>query len=575
MATSMDRGYGAPFVKAVTSLGTIQALITDFSYKFSEIADDLCQIRIESDDHLLPDQPIFQEGVEYNVIWGYIGDTVYQKRLVVLRNIKVAYTEEGISMDLLLTDKAALIKTNSSKRVYNNKTVFEIAKDVGKRAGIAVDYLWDYKANAGLLAAPTALSSPLPDPDQNGPPTSYEPINYFNPERIVDLPSPVAERAPNKDIRKYLAMATANRSDYETIKDAADNDPSGPYEVVGRDATLTIKKPNFKQKPLRTYKWKGEDGHLLQFTPESKEYYVGPSHLGVSTTSVDPKTKTFEQTTTTEGNNGLETKLDYSIGTPNYDNEHDAASDGKANNASQPQSKPVPVNNNSGGLTFTSAQGSPKTLQEIYQGDKSYNPNKVLNFTQPKKSQFANKVFSYTKYNSNSDDFVNSAGFNVTAVSTTATEIRVPNIPMFQSAVNSPTIEDDHKKASGKAATIQSKKSAEKNPATAKVVGNVILESGKLITIDHVAIKFSGNYYINEATHRLNPESGYFVDMSFVRGATGKLPFLGVNTVPASSKYKELGNELSINATKGDEKEEPPKVEIKTTSANKPPPVKI
>lgn len=527
----MKKGFGAPYIKAFTSLGEITERVVDFSYKFSQKGDDVCQLRVESDNQNMPDLPIYQEGVEFTMVWGYIGDTEKQKRLVVLRNIKVSYTEEGIALDLLLTDKASLIKTNSAKRVHNKKTVKDILEDTGARNGLAVDYLWEYKQSQGLLATGASLST------------------------------------PNPDIRKYDTLPQANRSDYEVLKEAADNDPSGPYEVVGRDNTLTVQKPNFNQKPIRSYKWKGEDGHLLRFTPESKEYFVGAGHLGIGITSVNPRSKTFHDTIVTEGNNGLTTKLAPDINTPNYDSYDDGTAANGSNDAGTPTQNPTPAKED------PSIKGKKlNTVAKNENGDKSYNPQKEMGFDDAKKDSFAGREFSYTKYNNTTSSFVNKSGFQTAAISTTAVLKKVPDIPTFLTGQHSPTIEDDHKKASGKAASLQSKRSQEKNPATAKTIGNVALESGKVLTIENVSKKFSGNYYIQECIHRISAKNEYYCDLSMARNGQGKVSKPSANTTDAANKYSKRGAKNEVNKEKGPESSKPKTKTVPATKAEEPNP---
>lgn len=523
----MKKGYGSPYIKAFTSLGEITERIVDFSYKFSQKGDDVCQLRVESDDQNMPDYPIYQEGVEYTMVWGYIGETEKQKRLVVLRNIKASYTEEGVALDLLFTDKASLIKTNSSKRVYNKKNVKEVAEEVGARSGLKVSFHYEtnftpsFKNGAGFNTTPistTAVNTKVPD-----------------------------------NIRIFDTLPSANRSDHEVIKEAADNDPTGPYEVVGRDDTITVQKPNFNQPPIRTYKWKGEDGHLLKFTPESKEYFVGAGHLGIGITSINPKSKTAHETIVTEGNNGVTTKLGPTIATPNYDNDDDGSgnSDG-TNDAATPTKSPTPVKSD------PSIKGKElDTIAKNKGGDKTYNPKDELGFDDKKKDSFNGRHFSFTKYNNTTSSFVNKSGFNTAAISTTSVVKKVPEIPAFLTGQHTPTPEDDHKKASGKAASVQHKKSLEKNPATAKVVGNVILESGKLVTLENVSKKFGGNYYLQEVTHRMNPGNEYYCDLSMVRNAQGKVSKPAATTTDAANKYSKRGAKNEVNKEKGPEENKP------------------
>lgn len=553
----MKQGYGSPYIKAFTSLGEIRDRITDFSYKFSQKGDDVCQLRVEGDDELMPDSPIYQEGVQYTMVWGYIGDNESQKRLVILRNIKVSYTEEGIALDLLFTDKASLIKTNSSKRVYNNATIKDVAQDVANRNGLL----------AVGTTAPVATGNP--PPANNQPASNTEDsggvtqmfndfaeglFDYFGINRLFEN---------DTDLREYETLPQANKSDYELLRDAADNDPSGPYEVVGRDNALIVHKPNFNQKPIRTYKWKGEDGHLLRFTPESKEYFVGAGHLGIGVTSINPFTKIATESVVTEGNNGMTHKLAPVISTPNYDGKDDGTSnvEGK-NDASTPTKKPTPVKDDP-----SIKDKKLKTVANNEKGDKSYSPQKQLGFEKERKETFKGRKFVFTDFSPATE-----IKENKLTVASTPLVTAVPYTPTFLTGQHTPTV-DDEKNATGKAASLQNKKSLEKNPASAKIIGNVILESGKVLTLEHVAKKFSGNYYINECTHRINPGAEYYCDLEMVRNAQGKISKPGINTTDASNKYSKRGAKNEVNNQKGPQSNEPKTKTVPSKPANKPNPL--
>ena len=547
----MKNAHGSPYIKAYTSIGEITERIVDFTYKFSQKGDDTCQIRIESSDQNLPDSPLYQEGVEYTIIWGYLGESEKQKRLVVIRNVKSAFSEEGVSIDLLLTDKPSLIKTNSSPRVYNGKTVSDINNDIANRNRL-ISRTLDEKGN--LLSARTTL--------------------------------PTATTLPG--MRVYETIPQANRNDYEVLKQAADNDPNGPYEIFGRDNVITVQKPNFSQKPIRSYKYKGEDGHLLRFTPESKEYFAGSGHLGVSSTSVNPKTQTFENSLTTEGNNGVETKLNESISTPNYDSDDDGPgvvselmgfaidvlndfgdllNDAitPSNDPTKATKKPVPVTR----FQDPSFNQSPRTIAKVDGGDKSVNPIKDESFDIYELDKYGKKALRIGFYNTESPSFVNQAGFNTAQVATTSVQVKRPLIPTYLTGQHTPSIEDDAINASAKAAAVQHKKSLEKNPAEAKVIGNVLLESGKVITIENASKKYSGNYYIQEATHRLKENEYFYVELQMARNAMGKIGTNPINTVNVNTKYQKRNNELEVNDEVGEESNESPKKTIQELDAQK------
>ena len=554
----MKQGYGSPYIKAFTSLGEVRDRITDFSYKFSQKGDDVCTMRIEGDDELMPDFPIYQEGVQYTMIWGYIGETESQKRLVILRNIKVSYTEEGIALDLLFTDKASLIKTNSSKRVYNKATVKDVVQDVANRNGLLA--VGTTGPTSTPNAPPTNSNQTTANPEDSGGVTQIfndfvdGVFDYFGINSLFD---------DDTQLRQYETLPQANKSDYEVVKEAADNDPSGPYEVVGRDNALIVHKPNFNQKPIRSYKWKGEDGHLLRFTPESKEYFVGAGHLGIGVTSMNPFTKVATETVVTEGNNGMTHKLAPVIATPNYDNKDDGTSStAGTNDASTPTKKPTPVKEDP-----AVKDKKLRTIATNEKGNKAYSPQKQLGFEKERKETFKGRKFVFTDFSPASDIKADKL-----SAATSPLVTPVPYTPTFLTGQHTPST-DDEKNATGKAASVQNKKSLEKNPANAKIVGNVLLESGKVLTIEHIAKKFSGNYYVNECTHRINPGTEYYCDLELVRNAQGKISKPGVNTTDASNKYSKRGAKNEVNTQTGPEDNQPKTKTVPSKPADKPNPV--
>lgn len=79
----------------------------------------------------------------------------------------------------------------------------------------------------------------------------------------------------------------------------------------------------------------------------------------------------------------------------------------------------------------------------------------------------------------------------------------------------------------------------ERNPATAKVVGNPKITSEMVLTFLGLAKKFSGNYYVDKAVHTIDTVSGYITDLSLKRNSQG----LTKDTPPWLIDGKEFGVE--------------------------------
>lgn len=104
----------------------------------------------------------------------------------------------------------------------------------------------------------------------------------------------------------------------------------------------------------------------------------------------------------------------------------------------------------------------------------------------------------------------------------------------------------------------------QKNPAKCLVVGNPLLKSSEVLTFLGLAKKFSGNYYICKATHRITIHDGYKTDLELLRNSTGKTgndpEWLVDGNEYGLSKNKQVGDFDTIKENK----------EVTTINANEP-----
>ncbi len=463
----MKNGYGSPYVEVHTSLGKVVENVTEFTYNYSQEGDDTCQITLEAagDDVTLPDKPEFQEGVILKVLWGYIGSEVSKSRTVVIRNTKAHYAENKISLDLLCTNRASLLKHTSSKKVRKGN-VKDIADEITKDTGIQV----------------TVVAS-------GGQPTFTEGALGGGKNRLEE------------GLRVYPQLPQAGRSDYQLLEHAAENDPAGPLELIGRDNEIIIQRRNLNQKPIRSYTYGDTTGLLMNFTPESKNLSRQSSSMNTSVSGINPSNKTEFEGDVNNLNNP-DAKLGAEVDTPpRY-----IKSDGNTALATGSSSKPVTK-----GSTIKPA-GTTKVPNNAESKNRLPPPELQATVT----SSLGQPTFT---------EGALGGGKN---------RLEEGKYPPIDYNKTEHSVEDDIADAIARAVHDQSMAALKKNPAELEVVGDPLLESGKVITILNVSTKYSGNYYIESCEHTIVFGQPYTCNMKLSKNATGNTGSTSPLKTPAS-----------------------------------------
>lgn len=548
----MDKGSGAPYIRVYTSLGEITSKITSFSYKYSQEEDDTCQLRVEEKDVNLPDRVEFQEGAILKVVWGYLGESIKQTREVTIRNIKPSYIETTITLDLLCTDRVSRFKSTSSKKVHKG-TIQDIAKDIAKRNGCTVKGFGD-DGSIDVL-----------DVDVRKP-------SYF--EDNGNLTSAVDNVVVVKPLvfKIYESLPQANKSDYQVLREAADNDPNGPWEVTGRDNTLIVNPINFNQKPQRAYVWEGGDGELLQFQPETKNYTRHQASSNVTTEAFNPHNKSAYTINSNEQTNNITKLGDTNEAPPRFSNNGmNGASSSEAKimvvgpnkvlsvsgfpdvslkNGKLVSNAAKPVVQNQGNVKQL-GKGSNTPVNSEVVPDDNFKINPADDYKNNQSIKGENGVINYKVIDPTEPAFLNSMGNFTTAVATTAVVFPIKPIAIDYNQ-HIPTEEHSVEDAYAKAKNSQAIAAMKKNPAEIKVVGYSLLQSGKIITILNASKKYSGNYYIVECTHTITPGGYYYVEMKGRRNALGrtnadtptKWPVTTFDNIPGLENKTGINKEL-------------------------------
>lgn len=155
----MKDGFGAPFVRVFYKGVEISDPIDRMKYCFDEEDDDELELEIKTADRNAPDKPEYQEDVELEMIWGFIGGEVSEKRIVTIRNVKPssknakpgAVTKKGknrtsstkpsfnkdlLTITLVCTEKGTNLKGASDKVIYKGKNILQVAQDKANKHGL-------------------------------------------------------------------------------------------------------------------------------------------------------------------------------------------------------------------------------------------------------------------------------------------------------------------------------------------------------------------------------------------------------------------------------------------------------
>ena len=484
----INEGYGSPFVlifnfedKEITP-----HKITRFRYVHSEKADDASNIVIESLDPNLLDNPDFQENKQLKIQWGYIGGKVSKKRTVYIFDSKGALDESGVRLELDCYDKLAYLKLTSNKTVHKDTNLRDLAKKIAEKNGMVYNEVKnEFAYNTDRNSASISI---------------LQENNLFT----------TATESTATQFKQYVSIPQANKSDAKLLQDIANKEAGGPYIVEGRDDELIIRKRNFNKEPIRIYKYKDEPGYLLKFTPETKNKSHRAGAANVQASGWNPEMKSF---------------ILGDIGQV-HDN------DGEESEVGEDTQRTIEDRNNRGENFRDNETNNEDYLNESY---KPLPNNGAMKEPEGKEGLAASgKKWSRYEISTESLSIQKSDGNYTTATESTAVLLnRGGIIPDLNESHD--TTGQTEAEISAEAINRRRNAELEKNPANATMVGDTDLESGQIITILNVSNKNSGNYYITQVSHNIDPSGGYISDCQLV-----KAPY-NLNN-PLLKKYKKDNN---------------------------------
>jgi hypothetical protein len=500
--------------------------VTRFTYVFSEKADDASYLTIETNDPNLPDHPSMQEGKVLILVWGYIGAKEFQKRKVYIWDLKVGYLDTGIRIEVVAYPKAAYLKLNSSKDVFNDIDV----KELGQK----------YADAYGLNLITEGVD---PNEESQLPAEYYETTSFGGTtEQKLDLRSsnPTYTIARDKTavplkipLKKIKTVPQANSSDKKTLEQAVALEPVDNLFFQGRDDDMILKKRNFNQTPYRSYIYKAEPGYLLSFTPATKSSENKKNAIANTVNGWIEEDKEYLQAEITRSQSGaglLGDVVEQSLGEQVL---RKLEEDGQL--ASQLDGT-VGVD----GFAKLQYAGVDENGQEV----------RKLVVTE-QLPETGTSVAMWHKRGVVDDKLVfTPKGSFISAAKDVTGRINTKGLVVFEPKEYLPTVETTPKDVAGVGINRQSQKEVDLNESTAEFLGDPTFIDGKVISINGVSNRYSGNYYVFKASHEITPEGGYKIYASLYRTGPNELGDETSNKVNGS----KLGFIKNVKAvTPGDE----------------------
>lgn len=522
----------APYIKITSEEGkTLQDRITKFDYLYSEEEDDVCELTVESDNPKLADDPAFQEGKSLTVTWGYLDYTPLQStRKIYIFDTRTEYSEDGITLTLVCHEKFAISKMDTARNKTANgstdKNVTKVLFSTDVWENFNVDQLSDLVYRR--LSASSQGKDSKYDPRLNKNSSSTEasfakadnslnPLNSDNNLQYVNPDDPLSPKLSYNPAEGMLVtLYNGSNSTYRTLKTWFDKQSGGPYVIDSRDDKVTIRLRNLFDDPVRSYVYKGEDGELLSFTPESKNRSKSKTSNQIDTVNWDSSSKSAILQTSSK--------------------EKEAINDSptmKIWNAS-----PVPVNP----FWFQQNQEENNKARVIGPNSKKVG-SKDWKKPEPKDSGKASKYETDRGWLIYTDDFVRSVQKTPFGLkeekTTTAPEYVKKQKTKPKDGPSKTIVRASESSRSSKSFAENRRKNddLETNPATAKMIGNPLLECGKVINVSNVASKHAGKYYIKECRHTIDNE-GYMTSIEKMVRGEGKS-----NSKGKTNKSKKPGSD--------------------------------
>lgn len=513
----MQDGYGAPFVSCYYKNILIQDRVESFKYSSSEDDGEDCEVNIRLDNPSLLDLPQYQEGVQWKIIWGYIGGKKSHPRKVYCYEVKPEFDDQNILLTISFNEKGISLKQRASKQIHTNTNIVEILHKAGKTHGLKTSIeVLDNKGNPIKIITSDELIKNMKDLAEKKAARDAEDTTLFGSTdddllqrwqdgNIVDPSAREGLKNLLAGIGLYHNIAQGNKTDKQLLDELGKRQPGGQYILDTTDDEATLKQRNFNQKPVRSYSYGLKDGELQAFQPESKGKSKKGSSTNINYGGWDAVNKTYYNGDTNASNEptplSAKTKATLAKYQAQYDKLNQAGDDSKV-------------------LGFTTVR-----LESSLRSDAT---RRVQILPQPitildKKTALKKTI-----------DFFNNPDGN--------------SKPIDDPTSSSPG------DSLGHASNLRDEAELKMNPGYFEAVGDPDVLKGKIITFLGVSKKYSGNYYITKIEHVIDGQKPYMIHGDLVRQG---------HNIKTNNQYKNtlklINTKIGANSTKTRTKQIPVK----------------
>lgn len=529
MGSGLDNGFGAPFVRVFFNDKELSIFVESFEYQYDEEGDDVCKLEIKSESREEPDQIQWHEKTELKIIWGWIQGEISNARKVYIQQITWKFEKEYVSASIEATDKAVSLKYSDSREVHTDTSLpglaYKMALKHKLKAVLELDgqtpiefiipskpgeYFNEYlirnntalvlrgvksiSGQAGIdsLFKPQQVLITKNISDQISNPKNKKPIDLNTLTKTSEIDSiPRDSSAADThtrfsvkpgDFRIYDNAPQANKTDAQMLNEYAMKENNGPYLVDTRDDEIVIRKRNFNQTPYKQYLYGGDVGDLVEFIPMTKVRSHKQKSGNVGFSNWNPLNKT-----TFSGNANGADDLDTTLGVfkDMFRFYSPAIKAGAGATTSDPMKPKFSI-------PFTGPGSTIANQAEIInnRSDATGVHNLVPIFTP---FTIDDKVSALRKTIEGAIESLNNNTYDATGTNA---------VDAWNQANNA-----------------RRSNELKMNPAQASIYGDPNLKVGLLITVMGISKKFSGNYYIAKATHKID-HSGYMTSLELCTQGT-------------------------------------------------------
>lgn len=578
----LPKGFGMPFVKVADSSNKviiepdsglpIGNFVTSFEYTYREEKDDECDITIITNNPNLVDIPQFREQQYLGVQWGLVySDGSYipsPPRKVMIRDTRLRFSNQGIILTLKCTDGFSITKSQQLAKNKDNDFVGWIKNALTNNFPLRT-FIYDVK---------DASKADIKEP------TQYR-VGYSPTVGLDALSRKVSEWLGLREVSADKLLSTrafmqVGKTPPTALKDAVKYIPNGPYHVDGRDDGVTIHPTNFNQPPIASYTWHDETGEIISFQVSTRKKAKA---LDVAERSqIDGETKSLDTGLTQTDGSLPNLSVDAITGAAipaSYDSEVDGITGAAISSRSEfDQYKDTKTTQ----AMLESDQNilrqkAPEYLKKVVEEYKAAenDPAKLAeisleNYKVKVKTKVKETVnpedYGSIEYSGSTAAYDRTTGWNKLKRDKTVQILKKPSGADYSYWENPEVLIEKEfelnlsaKDLLGYAGDAESAKILAFNSVTDAlqkqlegnlvVIGQPSLQSSKIITINNVSDKYSGDWYIKEVSHKIDASGGYTSTLDLIKkkasNGTVVQSDTQVNTQSLAMKVQKIANELT------------------------------